>query len=363
MHSRISSSARLATRVSAAGLKAVRPSAALFSHSPVASTSASTSRLISTTRFVAEEPKSTLETLSTSHPTDAEAEVKADSAPSPLADADLASSKPTPAEPEAPAVSSEDTYAANKAEENTRTVFVGGLSWNVDNEWLQDELLKALEVESGVESVRIARNPMGKSKGFAFVVFDNIALAKSADGLTLEIDSRSVEIRAAGEAPARAPRAPRSDRPITPSTSPRNAPSGTVWLGNIPWGTTPAYIEDLFSPFGEIRRVSLPVDSETGRGRGIAYVEFDAPTGASEVVKEAFEGKGFEIDGRAVRVDFAEEKSSRDNDRRPSFGGSRGRGGGRGGFGGRGGGRGGGGQRRDGGRDGGERRERREWRD
>jgi len=53
----------------------------------------------------------------------------------------------------------------DKADITKRTVFVGGLSWNVDNQWLEDEVLKALDRESGVDSVRIARNHLGKSKG------------------------------------------------------------------------------------------------------------------------------------------------------------------------------------------------------
>lgn len=115
-------------------------------------------------------------------------------------------------------------------------------------------------------------------------------------------------------------------------------------------------------PFGAVKRVSLPTDAETGRARGIAYVEFDGP-GAREVVAESLEGKGFEVDGRSLKVDFASEQSN--SPRGPPRAGARGgfgggRGGGRGGSsggrgggyaGGRGGSSGGGGygQRREGG--------------
>ena len=126
-------------------------------------------RLLSTTRFVAEEPKSTLETLSTSHPTESEAAVKADVAETPVVESPAVESTPVAeAEPEPVVEAAEpdlDADAAAKADEQARSVFVGGLSWNVDNEWLKDEMLKALEVPEGVESVRIARNPMGKSRG------------------------------------------------------------------------------------------------------------------------------------------------------------------------------------------------------
>lgn len=51
------------------------------------------------------------------------------------------------------------------AEEEGRTVFVGGLSWNLDNDWLKEEVEKVLEISEGITSVRIARDHMGRSKG------------------------------------------------------------------------------------------------------------------------------------------------------------------------------------------------------
>jgi hypothetical protein len=59
-----------------------------------------------------------------------------------------------------------DPVAASRtAEIEGRSVFVGGLSWNLDNEWLKEEVEKALEITEGLVSVRIARDHMGKSKG------------------------------------------------------------------------------------------------------------------------------------------------------------------------------------------------------
>ena len=54
---------------------------------------------------------------------------------------------------------------AQQQDKVSRTVFVGGLSWNVDKDWLEDELLKALDVTEGINEVRVARDAMGKSKG------------------------------------------------------------------------------------------------------------------------------------------------------------------------------------------------------
>ncbi|GAA5827909.1 hypothetical protein JCM5353_000024 [Sporobolomyces roseus] len=245
----------------------------------------------------------------------------------------------------------------DKADVTKRTVFVGGLSWNVDNQWLEDEVLKALDLESGVDSVRIARNHLGKSKGFAFVELSSPELVQQLAGLRLSIDGRDVEFVPSTSGPSK----PRSSSPRDTSrqSGPRNPPNSTLWVGNVAWSASRESLEDAFSRFGDIQRVHQPTDRETGRSRGIAYIEFGSVEEAQSAYTEATE-QGIELEGRAVRVDYAEDKQSfgssgrsERGDYKPRGGGG-GRGGGRGGFGGRGGGRGGGG----GGREGGNRRQR-----
>ena len=70
---------------------------------------------------------------------------------------------------------------------------------------------------------------------------------------------------------------------------------------------------------------------EDGRSKGFAYVQFSSPDGA----KKALELNGFELDGRAVRLDLSQSNKSGGGGGRGGFGGGRGGfGGGRGGFGG-----------------------------
>jgi len=218
---------------------------------------------------------------------------------------------------------------AAAADLQARTVFVGGISWNLDNEWLKDEVLKGLDVTEGVNGVRIARNPMGKSKGFAFIELASAELAQKLTELSLEIDGREPEFRLSSSRAGQPPREPREPREARERpSSPRNPPSNTVWAGNVAWSVTEADLEAEFAQFGSIKRVSLPLDSESGRSRGIAYIEFEAQAAAQKAVEAGFKAAGIELGGRAVRLDFAEEKS-----RGASRGGFGGRGGGRGGFG------------------------------
>lgn len=99
-----------------------------------------------------------------------------------------------------------------------------------------------------------------------------------------------------------------------------------LFVGNLDFKATRQEVEDLFSEVGEVEEVFLPTDRATGRPRGFAFVTFVSEDHAEEAI-ERF--NGYELSGRELRVNAAEERAPR-----PSFGG----GGGGGGGGGRGGG-------------------------
>jgi cold-inducible RNA-binding protein len=46
-----------------------------------------------------------------------------------------------------------------------------------------------------------------------------------------------------------------------------------LFVGNMSFHTTEAELSDLFKPFGQVTRVHLVMDRETGRARGFAFVE------------------------------------------------------------------------------------------
>lgn len=100
----------------------------------------------------------------------------------------------------------------------------------------------------------------------------------------------------------------------------------SIFVGNMSFHTTEDDLRALFQPFGEITKVSIPTDRDTGRVRGFAFVEM-ANSGEATAAIAALNGK--ELDGRQLRVNEAQPKTER---------GPGGGGGGRGGRGGRGGG-------------------------
>lgn len=232
----------------------------------------------------------------------------------------------------------------------TKTVFVGRLSWNVDEEWLASEFAECGEVVSA--RVQMDRTT-GKSRGFAYVTFtttDAVEKALAMNGK--EIDGRPVNIDKSIEKDKTAVRENRA-KAFGDSASP---PSSVLFVGNLSFDATEDVIWEAFGEYGDIKSVRLPTDRETGRPKGFGYVEFTD----IEAAKKAHEGlSGQEISGRAIRLDYSQPRDDNGGGRgggRGGFGGGRGggfrggRGGGfggdRGGFGGgRGGGRGFGGGR------------------
>ena len=101
-----------------------------------------------------------------------------------------------------------------------------------------------------------------------------------------------------------------------------------LYVGNLPWSIGDQELETLFSSYGSVRSARVITDRETGRSRGFGFVEIDEDDGAQRAMTEL---DGREQDGRALRVNEAQE--------RERGGGGGGGGGGRGGGGGGGGGR------------------------
>jgi RNA recognition motif-containing protein len=106
-----------------------------------------------------------------------------------------------------------------------------------------------------------------------------------------------------------------------------------LYVGNLAFHATEESLNQHFATCGEVASVAVMTDRETGQSRGFAFVEMATPDGAKKAIAD-LNGKDFQ--GRALRVDVAEERKS------GGGGGGRGGGGGGGGRGGRGGGGGGG---------------------
>jgi RNA recognition motif-containing protein len=97
-----------------------------------------------------------------------------------------------------------------------------------------------------------------------------------------------------------------------------------IYVGNLPFTASEADIRTLFAQHGEVQSVSLPTDRETGRPRGFGFVEM----GQADSAKAIQSLNGYNMGGRPLRVNEAQDKP-RTGGGRPGGGGGGGGGGGR----------------------------------
>ena len=110
----------------------------------------------------------------------------------------------------------------------------------------------------------------------------------------------------------------------------------SIFVGNLPFRAEQEDIIELFSTYGEVTNCALPLERDTGRKRGFAFVEMSDEAAEASAI-EALQGA--ELMGRPLRINKAEPRGSAP---RRDFGGGGNYGGGGGGN------YGGGGERRSG---------------
>jgi cold-inducible RNA-binding protein len=99
----------------------------------------------------------------------------------------------------------------------------------------------------------------------------------------------------------------------------------SIFVGNMSFQTTESALQELFKPFGQVTRIHLPADRDTGRARGFAFVEMPNDEEAAKAIA-ALDGK--EVGGRNLKVNEARPKTERSSSGpRGGGGGFRGRGG------------------------------------
>ena len=95
-----------------------------------------------------------------------------------------------------------------------------------------------------------------------------------------------------------------------------------LFVGNMSFQTTESDLRALFEPFGQITRVHIAMDRETGQARGFAFVEMARDDEAAKATA-ALDGK--EVGGRALKVNEARPKTEGRGPGGPrGFGGNRG---------------------------------------
>lgn len=98
-----------------------------------------------------------------------------------------------------------------------------------------------------------------------------------------------------------------------------------IFVGNLSYQTTQDELHQAFAQYGEVERVNIITDRDTGQSRGFAFVEMTEKRDAETAIAQL---NGAELNGRALNVNEARPKPAGGGfgGGRPSGGGGRSRG-------------------------------------
>ncbi|EEF51888.1 28 kDa ribonucleoprotein, chloroplastic [Ricinus communis] len=175
-------------------------------------------------------------------------------------------------------------------------IFVGNLPYDVDSQ----KLAMLFEQAGTVEIAEVIYNrETDTSRGFGFVSMSTVEEAEKAVEMfhRHDLDGRLLTVNKA---------APRGSRPERP---PRVfEPGYRIYVGNLPWDVDNARLEQIFSEHGKVVDARVVYDRDTGRSRGFGFVTMSTETELNDAIA-ALDGRS--LDGRAIRVNVAEQRPRR----------------------------------------------------
>ncbi|KAI7746420.1 hypothetical protein M8C21_033650 [Ambrosia artemisiifolia] len=173
-------------------------------------------------------------------------------------------------------------------------IFVGNLPYDFDS-----ENLAHLFSSAGVVDISevIYNRDTEQSRGFGFVTMSTVEEAEKAvetfNGY--DLSGRLLTVNKA------APRGSQPERRVVGN-------SFKVYVGNLAWQVDSGRLEQAFSEHGKVVEAKVIYDRETGRSRGFGFVTMACETEMNDAIA-ALDGQS--LDGRAIRVNVAEERPKR----------------------------------------------------
>jgi RNA recognition motif-containing protein len=85
-----------------------------------------------------------------------------------------------------------------------------------------------------------------------------------------------------------------------------------IYVGNLNYKTTEESLRSLFAGYGEVKSATVITDRGTGSSKGFGFIEMGTDQEATAAISAL---NGWELDGRQLRVNEANDKPKRDNPR------------------------------------------------
>ncbi|KAI3520727.1 hypothetical protein L1887_10177 [Cichorium endivia] len=173
-------------------------------------------------------------------------------------------------------------------------IFVGNLPYDFDSEKLAN-----LFNSAGVVDIAevIYNRDTEQSRGFGFVTMSTLEEAEQAvekfNGY--DLSGRLLTVNKA------APRGSQPERRVV-------ATSFKIYVGNLAWQMDSDRLEQAFNEHGKVVDARVIYDRESGRSRGFGFVTMASESDMNDAIA-ALDGQ--ELEGRAIRVNVAEERPKR----------------------------------------------------
>nr|XP_043606643.1 heterogeneous nuclear ribonucleoprotein 1-like [Erigeron canadensis] len=186
-----------------------------------------------------------------------------------------------------------------KMEPDNGKLFIGGISWDTDEDRLKEYFSSYGDV---VEAVIMRDRLTGRARGFGFVVFVDPVVAARVVLEKHMIDGRTVEAKKA---------VPRDDNQglnrnfssIQGSPAPMG-PTKKIFVGGLPSTISESDFKNYFDQFGTITDVVVMYDHNTQRPRGFGFITFESEEAVDQVLFKTFH----ELNGKMVEVKRAVPK-------------------------------------------------------
>lgn len=192
-------------------------------------------------------------------------------------------------EPEPSDEEEEEEEAQQEEEGALHSVFVGNLLASVSK---QDLTKLVSEIEEPVQVRVLMQNRDGRQVAVSFIDFATASAAQKVVKKfnNAEFKGRKLQVR------------PANDRKLPPA--PESGES--VYVRNLSFNTTEETIRKLFSPFGEILKIRLPIFADSGKHRGYGFVDYKDSSSA----KKALSINRKKVDGREILVEPAVKREA-----------------------------------------------------
>ncbi|KAG8845509.1 hypothetical protein FRB96_002477 [Tulasnella sp. 330] len=175
-------------------------------------------------------------------------------------------------------------------------MFVGGLNWETTTETLKEYFSQF----GKVDACTIMRDGAGRSRGFAFLTFEDAAAVNAVMVREHFLDGKVID-------PKRA--IPRLEHQRTQK----------IFVGGLAPTVTAETLKEYFAQHGSVVDATVMIDRESGRSKGFGFVTFEEGPPLDHLI-----GHGITLDNKVIEVKLAQPRhAGRNRDEDGSGGGYR----------------------------------------